>query len=192
MDMFIYAVDNLPNVSEHLEKVLIYTDPRLDMSYAFWLDDFRERLGRCKGLKDLTLVIADDYEARAAKHADLVARFPSPPGEPKGEDGSDPFDVGLSRSLPNGIERLEFHCSNSEPMLADLDLWIEAAKDPKWLPCLKYIHISTYDAETDEFRLDNGKPKMRVDTGRDKIFSEKIRRVYEVLKRRDPPVEVGH
>ena len=173
MDMFIHAVDNMPNVSEQLEKVFIYTDPQLDMSQAFWLDDFRERLGRCKGLRELTLVVADDYEARAAR------------------DSSDPFDVALSRSLPKNIEGLEFHCSNSEPMLADLDLWIEPAKDPEWLPRLKYIHICTYKAEMDEFRY-RGQSMPAVNTGRDRMFSEKIRGFYEVLKCRDPLVEVGY
>jgi len=183
MDMFISAVDNLPNVGEHLENVFIYTNPNLDMSLAFWLPDFRERLGRCKGLKELTLIIADDYEARTANY--------KAPVEPGGVNLSDPFDVGLSGSLPNNIERLEFHCSNSEPMVADLDLWIEAAKDPEWLPRLKYIHISTYDVETDNLRLRMGKPMTPVDTERDKKISEKIWRVYEVLKSRDPAVEVG-
>ena len=147
----------------------------------------------CKGLKELTLIIADDYEARAANYANMVAQYHRVPGEPEGENGSDPFDVGLSRSLPNSIERLEFHCSNSEPMLADLDLWIEAAKDPEWLPRLKNIHIRTCDVETDNLRirLQTDKPRTVVDTGRDRMFSEKIWRVYEVLKSRSPPVEVG-
>ena len=191
MDMFIFAIDHIPNASEQLENVFIYTDPRYDMSNAFWLDDFRERLGMCKGLKELTLIVADHYEARAARYANLVARYPRPPGEPEGEDGSDPFDVALSRSLPNSIEKLEFHCSNSEPMLADLDLWIEDAKDPEWLPRLKYIHICTYDTQMDELQIGE-KQITTVNTGRDKKISEKIQRVYEVLKKRDPPVEVEH
>ena len=180
MDMFISAVDNIPNANEQLEKVLIYTDPCFDMSLAFRTADFRERLGRCKGLKELTLVVADDDdpETRATrwKSSDL-----------------DHFDVGLSKSLPNSIERLEFHCSNSESMLADLDLWLEAAKDPEWLPRLKYIHICTYEAGKDKFRL-RDKRMRTVDEGRDRMFLEKIQKVYEALKSRilSPFVEVGH
>jgi hypothetical protein len=187
MDMFIFAVDHIPNASEQLENVFIYTDPQYDMSQAFWLNDFRERLGRCKGLKELTLIVADHYEARATRYGDLVARYP---GEPEGEDASDPFDVALSRSLPNSIERLEFHCSNSEPMLADLDLWIEAAKDPAWLPCLKSIHIRTYDPEMDKLQAGE-KQTPTVNAGRDKKISESIQRVYAALKKREPPVEVS-
>jgi len=189
MDMFILAMDKMPNASEQLEKVLIYTKPALDM-HRFRLNDFRERLERSKGLKELTFIVADDYEARVAKCADFTARYPPTPGNPKWKDPSAPFDVGLARSLPDSIERLEFHCTNSEPMLADLDLWIEAAKDPDWLPRLKYIHICVYQPEMDTFHPCT-KPARTVDIGRDRIFSEKSRRVYEVLKSRDPPVEVG-
>lgn len=124
--MFAVAGDKLSGFSKRLEVLYLQSTNGVRVNF----DDnnthtlrFRDRLRKCKQLKDLTLILA------------------------RGDQ-----DIGLIPLLPASLENFQFHCSCSLGMLDDLEDWIKKPADRKWLPNLKSLTFRA-DAKTFDHRV---------------------------------------
>ena len=139
-------------IAKVLEKLEISSPHPFDLFQQYSIKDFRARLKQCNRLQELKLRMNTSY------------------------------DTGYVSCIPQSLEKLEFCGSTSPHMLRDLGTWIHSAKQPTWLPRLKFTCVR-FDIELND--LLHGQSQNSVEMAK----LEKQRDIlYRILEAREPPV----
>lgn len=139
-------------IAKVLESLELSSPDPCDLSHQYTIKKFRARLKQCNRLQELKLRMNTSY------------------------------DTGYVSCIPQSLEKLEFCGSTSPHMLRDLGTWIHSAKQPTWLPRLKFICVR-FDIELGN--LYYGQSQNLVEIAK----LEKQRDIlYRILEAREPPV----
>ncbi|KAF9532616.1 hypothetical protein CPB83DRAFT_630486 [Crepidotus variabilis] len=156
------AVEHVPGFSGRLQRLYLTSNRS---NYDCSTGDFRESLKQCTAISDLFLALGNPPNY-------------NPEFTLKKSDNKN-NDTKLTWVFPQSVESLSFHCSTSDAMLADLDVWIDASSRNDWLPKLKNITIRTDGPEHNALReVQEGKPSAE----RRKLFQHKIDKIYANLR----------
>ncbi|KAF9528101.1 hypothetical protein CPB83DRAFT_356376 [Crepidotus variabilis] len=202
---FCAAVENFSGLSSNLETLYLTSNTYQEYDTVL---ELRQSLVKCTKLRDLTLNLGGEYvvedrkavlaEYKAAKQAKEERKASGNEAnedeDPESDDEDDALDhhedndTGLCPFIPNSLETLSFHCSLSNTMIQDLDLWIEHSADADWLPNLKRITIRPDGPHLDLQTPHISRLKFEDDPTQLTKFTTKVERVFENLRKRQVPV----
>ncbi|KAJ2934650.1 hypothetical protein H1R20_g2437, partial [Candolleomyces eurysporus] len=167
--IFARTVDCNPKIAETLKSLAIFCTV-LDSEVEFVRRMKRFFKEEAKELEVVELIVEDP------KIIDPISK----------ESYKDVHMLGLAKLLPNTLTALSFLGPANAAVLKDMDNWIESASSPSWLANLKKIGFKL----TQSYWETQNIPRTKERTAELELMEKKVETFLNLLRRRQPPVEV--